>query len=306
MTIRARMYQNADDLTAMQQLTAQVTHDYGDLGMLHVGDIPHRIFNGGRGRPAENCVRLWHDDSGELVAWVAVYGRFTGFDWLVRPDLRGSEMENDLIRWAIEHTRREVAVAKDPKDYGADVFEGDTHNAALLEAHGLIYSAASPLYLTTRPLIDIPEPTLPDGFAVRTATGVEEAGKLAAVHHGGFGSGWTAETYRKVMESPGYDPQREWIVEAPDGRFAAFCVTWIDTLNKTMLFEPVGAHGDFRRMGLTRALMLSVMRHNATHGVETAIVCHESEAENPASGRLYRSLGFQQKYVINSYRLPKP
>ena len=66
-------------------------------------------------------------------------------------------------------------------------------------------------------LDDIPEPELPEGFIIRAATGVEEADKLAAVHNGGFGTGWDADAYRKVMESPGYDPARELVVVAPDG-----------------------------------------------------------------------------------------
>jgi hypothetical protein len=48
--------------------------------------------------------------------------------------------------------------------------------------------------------------------------------------------------YRKVMASPGYAPEREWVIESPDGSYVAFTIIWTDHLNRTGLFEPVGTH----------------------------------------------------------------
>lgn len=94
------------------------------------------------------------------------------------------------------------------------------------------------------------------GFSFRSARGMEEAAALTAVHNGAFGSIWTPELYRYVMQSPGYAPERELVIQAPDGTFAAFTVTWHDPLNRMGLFEPVGVHRDFQRRGFGRALML--------------------------------------------------
>ncbi|MEZ4619615.1 MAG: hypothetical protein R2867_29485 [Caldilineaceae bacterium] len=94
------------------------------------------------------------------------------------------------------------------------------------------------------PLVDLPEPVLPAGYTIRATTGVDEVAALVAVHVGAFGSTWTPELYRKVMESPGYAAEREFVVVAPDGAFAALTVTWHDEVNRTGLFEPVGTHRD--------------------------------------------------------------
>ena len=51
------------------------------------------------------------------------------------------------------------------------------------------------------------------------------------------------------MESPGYEPERELVIQAPDGTFVAFTVIRYDPLNSTGLFEPVGTHKDYRRRG---------------------------------------------------------
>jgi ribosomal protein S18 acetylase RimI-like enzyme len=134
---------------------------------------------------------------------------------------------------------------------------------------------------------------------IRSATSIEEAGKLAEAHHDAFNSQWTAEEYQRVLESPGYDPKRELVVVAPDGRFAAFCVIWLDTINKRGLFEPVGTHHDFQRQGIGRAMMVYGLREMQARGIKTGVVLHETD--NPASTALYKSLGFLPKYLIYDY-----
>src|SRR5260370_42434798 len=98
------------------------------------------------------------------------------------------------------------------------------------------------------------------------------------------------------MHTPGFHLDRELIVVAPDGRFAAFLVYWIDPISKSGLFEPVGRHPDFQRRGVTKALMYEGLRRMAAQGMTMAIVVHEAPRKNPASTALYRSVGFTPKY----------
>jgi len=149
-----------------------------------------------------------------------------------------------------------------------------------------------------------PEPQLPNGYSVRRVRGVEEAGPVSEVHAASFGSTWTAELYRTVMESPGYSAEREFVVEAPNGALAAFTVTWHDEINRTGLFEPVGTHESFRRRGLGRALLLHAMREMADAGMEYATVVNEGS--NAASRDLYRSVGFEPWHLLDGYRKPFP
>jgi len=104
--------------------------------------------------------------------------------------------------------------------------------------------------------IDIPD--LPDGYSFRAANGIEDAAARADVHNAAFGPIWTPELYRKVMESPGYEPERELVIQTPDGTFAAFSIIWFDHLNRTGLFEPVGTHKEHQRRGFGRAIICTV------------------------------------------------
>ena len=80
--------------------------------------------------------------------------------------------------------------------------------------------------VTRHDLADIPDKPLPDGFRFHDATAADAA-KLADVHNHSFTSKWDAESYRPVFEAP--HMEREIVVVAPDGRFAAFVKSGMTT-----------------------------------------------------------------------------
>ncbi|MCB0037284.1 MAG: GNAT family N-acetyltransferase, partial [Anaerolineales bacterium] len=129
---------------------------------------------------------------------------------------------------------------------------------------------------------------------------VEDAAALAAVHNGAFNpNNWTPELYRKVMESPGYEAERELVIQAPDGTYVAFTIIWYDHLNRTGLFEPVGTHRDYHRRGFGRALVLYGLQQMAAAGMTFATVAHFGD--NEAARGLYQACGFKPWYMINDY-----
>ena len=97
---------------------------------------------------------------------------------------------------------------------------------------------------------------------------------------------------------------REFVVETSDGGFAAFTLTWHDHVNRTGHFEPVGTHGDHRRKGLARALLMFGLRAMAEAGMAFAIV--GNLGDNNASRALYLGAGFEPWHLIDSYTKPIP
>jgi GNAT superfamily N-acetyltransferase len=104
------------------------------------------------------------------------------------------------------------------------------------------------------------------------------------------------------MTSPGYSAERELVIEAPDGRLVAFCITWLDSVNLTGLFEPVAVHPDYRRLGLGRAIMRAGMLAMRERGMNYAEVVYG--IDNPGSGPLYRGEGFEPVEQVVLYRKP--
>jgi ribosomal protein S18 acetylase RimI-like enzyme len=157
-----------------------------------------------------------------------------------------------------------------------------------------------PFVLTRTEVTSIAVPALLNGFSFQSANSIEDAAALADVHNASFGANWTPELYRQVMESPGYEPERELVIQAPDSTFVAFSVIWYDHLNRTGLFEPVGTHKDHRRRGFGRAIVLYAMQQMAAAGMKFATVAHFGQ--NEAAKEFYQACGFKPWHLLDGYK----
>ena len=112
------------------------------------------------------------------------------------------------------------------------------------------------------------------------------------MHHSAFprqGAGYTAEVHRNLQAAPTYRPELDLVVIAPDGRFVAFCLAWLDKVNHSANLEPLGTHPDFRRRGLARALLGEAMRRVRDLGGEMVYL---GAGDGPEKG-LCDALGFE-------------
>lgn len=299
-----RPYATLNDLYKILAAVGTWNRQTDFCGYLHPGHVGHFIANGLRGRnPAEHLF-LVEDAEEALVAVVLIHQpRSSRFDLFVHPAYRGSEMERALVPFAEQITWNQMQAAAIDRDWvGSDVMACDTIRAEILTQHG--YEVGEPyVFFTSRSLADpIPKSVVPEGFTIRHVVGLHEAEPLGVVHSGAFGSNWQPGEYLKVMQAPGFQMERELIVVAPDGSFAAFLIYWLDPISQSGSFELVGCHPNFQRKGLTRALMYEGMRRMQAATMTTAFVVHESPEENPAASALYASLGFQLKFPIRESR----
>jgi len=297
-----RRYEGPVDLDLLQAFNAQAILATDGCGFVHPGDIAHRLFNGNKLFDPAEVLTIWEDADG-VAAWVLASPRHAGYDAQVRPDLRTQAFETEVLEYAeseIVDLMERHGVEKDALDGGA--YRCDRLRAACLSELGWERTDEAPWVLNRIRLGSTPEPQPPVGYTVRTVRGIDEAGPVSEVHASAFGSTWTADLYLTVMESPGYSQDREFVVEAPDGALAAFTVTWHDDISRMGLFEPVGTHEEFRRLGLGRALLLHAMREMAAAGMEYATVVNEGT--NEASRRLYRSVGFEPWHLLDAYAKP--
>jgi GNAT superfamily N-acetyltransferase len=294
-----RTYAGERDLAQLQAFNAAAIAVTDHCGYLHPGDIPHHLFSGNKTYDPTEVLTIWEDEQG-VAAWLLINPRFKGYDAQVRPDLRGDGLEQDLLAYADDRLvdlMRRYDIGGDC--VCADAFRGDTVRSELLLALGWEPDNELPYVLNRTAIGPIAVPALPEGYSFQSANGVEDAAALADVHNAAFGATWTPALYRKVMESPGYAPERELVIQAPDGPYVAFCVTWYDHLNRTGLFEPVGTHRDHRRRGLARAIMLYGMQQMAAAGMEFATVANSGS--NEAARGLYQACGFKPWHLLDGY-----
>jgi mycothiol synthase len=295
-----RTYRGEADLKLLQDFNSAAIAVTDHCGYLHPGDIPHHLYSGNRNYDPAEIMTIWEDNLG-VAAWLLVGPRHKSFDAQVRPDLWGGDLEREVLEYAGDRTVELMRQHEIAGDYVyADAFRCDTVRIQMLAALGWEADDELPYVLNRTEISSNVVPTLPHGFAFRSARGVEDAAALAEVHNAAFNVGWTSEVYRKVMESPGYEPECELVIQAPDGPFVAFTVIRYDHLNLTGLFEPVGTHQDYRRRGFGRAIMLYGMQQMAAAGMKFATVAHFGD--NEAARGLYQTCGFKPWHLQDGFK----
>ena len=300
--MRHKRYSGPDDLYRAQEALMQWTSQAGDCNYLHKGDVGHQLFNTCYGYDKGEVFRYWLDASGELVAFVLLAPHWEFFNLQVAPGLRGSARHVDLFDFCERETRRLAKLFNTGlKDLYVDAFDCDSAYIEFVEARGFQRDKHG-ITLTRHDLEALPSAGLPPGFRFHEVTQADMA-PLMDLHNHTFADKWNAASYRAVFTAP--HMECEWVAVAPDGRYAAFVNLWIDQLNRSLLFEPVGTHSEFRRLGLAKALMVYALRRmQSEHGIERAYVGHEPADQNPASSALYASVGFKPLYDIWDYKKP--
>jgi ribosomal protein S18 acetylase RimI-like enzyme len=147
-------------------------------------------------------------------------------------------------------------------------------------------------------LAEAPErPELPQGFRFRTVE-PEDLGERVAIHQEVWAPSRVTETsYAAVQASWPYRASLDCVVEAPDGRFAAYCLIWPDDENGVGELEPVGVREEFRRRGLGAAVCTFALRRwHEESGRQAIVYC-----ENDAACGLYESIGFRRHTAVVGY-----
>lgn len=292
--LSSRPYRN-EDLPHVRQVVAEWRHRAGFMGTCHAGEIAGRISEQ---QPVAELVRIWED--GRRIVGLEINHRFgCAFDVFTDPTLRGSLSELAMLESAYATTSRRMSEHGSQESVVvSDVVEGDALRAEMLSRLGFeCYRVWD--HLVERGLATaLAEPALPTGFSLRHANNVE-MDELVRVRAGSFGTVLTADDF--FLRNQVDDVRRQEIVAvSPEGRAAAFAVLWFDELNKVGHVEPVGTHGDFRRLGLARSVLLAGLREMSRCGMTVAAV--QYDVTNRAADALYSSLGFEKRYTTLGYR----
>jgi len=295
MRVQMRPYAGEPDRRAMLALVRACPGDN-----LHVLDLPYRLSSWALDE-AEN-VGLWADADGRLLAWAALQTPFWTLDYAYDAQGRDLGLGPAILTWAI---RRATAIAAQPSARPAWLVSAGEDQADRLgdaQRAGFAPDPESAQVVLARPAAPAPPGRLPDGFHIRPLSGVAEAAAYAALHRAAFGTAnMTAAWKTRAMQTPDYRPEIDLVVEAPDGRLAAFCVCWLGAGGAGGVLgqvEPLGVSPDFRRLGLGRAALSEGIRRMQALGAREIRV--QIDHYRGAAGALYARLGFRvaQRIVV--------
>jgi ribosomal protein S18 acetylase RimI-like enzyme len=264
---------------AMQQLAVEQRRLLGLRAPWHPGGLAWQLRQH-EGREHEWAIRLWVAD-GRTVAW----------SWLTRD---GGVLECDVHG---EHLHLLDEVLVEPAARVVYAFADDGERRAALARHGFV-EPGEPLHFLARDVPEPPElPPLPDGFRYRTVTADDVAERVAIHREVWAPSRVTEESYAQVRAQWPYRESLDCVVEAPDGRFAAYCLCWPDDEHGVGEFEPVGVRPEFRRRGLGVAVCTYALQRLYEEGGRQAVVYCNSD---PACA-LYAAGGFRRHGSLVGY-----
>ena len=257
---------NLEETPLLQRIAVACWREEGVRSPTHLGGLAWAL-NQHLDKLDEVTVWIWDE-----VAYSLEYGTSDGAPVIA------SSRRAELVEEVLDRLRGAVVVP-----------DHDQITAAALARRGFRPEETPESRLHARPLDGIAAPHLPDGYRVRGF----EPGDLDArveAHRSAFApSRVVPESYLQVQRLPSYDPELDVVVEAPDGRIAAYCLAWLDEENRAGELEPVGTHAEFRRLGLASAACTEALRRLHARGAEVCIV--GSRPDGPAEA-LYRSIGF--------------
>jgi GNAT superfamily N-acetyltransferase len=247
----------------MQALQQELWSLTGPRVMTHVGDLAWWVHR----PPAKR--RLWLEGE-RCVAWAWLNPPAT-LEYEVHPDNRAA-LVPELLEWFETEAEGELLTTY--------VLEGDSLTGYERGERTFTYYVCD--------LVDRPAAQPPEGFALHTV-GPDDFAERVAVHRAVWEpSRVTEDVYRRVMQTWPYRADLDCVVEAADGRFAAYALCWYDDVNSVGELEPVGTHPDFRRQGLGAAVCRYALQRLRDVGARQAIVY---ALDSPARA-LYEHVGF--------------
>jgi ribosomal protein S18 acetylase RimI-like enzyme len=271
----------------MHELALEQRRDLGVRAPWHVGDVTWGLRQH-EGREDEWTFRVWKDGK-STVAW----------SWL--------KGDRGLLEFDVRRDRLDLLdeILADPDASITGAFEDDEEMRAALLRHGFtaddgagLTRQGSVMNFLARDLPEEPEPPpLPDGFRYRTVE-PDDLAERVAIHRDVWAPSRVTETsFANVQASWPYRASLDCVVEAPDGRFAAYCLIWPDDENGVGELEPVGVREEFRRRGLGAAVCTFALRRWHEEGGREAIVYCATDA---ACG-LYEAIGFRRHASMVGY-----
>jgi len=286
----------------MQDLLMQARSRTDDWHYPHIGDLVFWFFMVAAHLTRQEFIRVWHDEKGKLIGY-AILGEDPSFDCQVLPEYEWCGVEEEALAWA--ETRLVELRKHDAQHWGGNLVSGarqdNPKRISFLEQHGFqIGGEFSEVNMICSLSGSLPEVIIPAGCQVRALAAEGEISNRAAAHREVW-QPWTVgnvsdDDYASFMCLPGYERELDVVALAPDGVIAAYVNGWIDPLNRIGDFGPVGARTEYRRQGLSRAVLLECMQRMQRRGMERVSV--STGVTNEPALRLYESVGFK---VVNKY-----
>lgn len=279
-SLREQRVSGRAHLEAATELLQRIRRAHPTAGLWEAAD---RQWSWRTPRSTDDLPQLfWFDDNGEPEAAVimtdSTHG--VGFDPIFMPDATPARVAH-VVECGLVHAADcgidEVDLEVDRVD---EVLRG------VLFDHGFTIEevGAVEAWLSTENLPDVAP--IADGYRLST-----RADSTVGPHHMTNAGRNHADVEARLRQTSLYRSDLDLVVHDPDDDVAAYGLFWYDPTTNTGLVEPMRTEDDHQRRGLARHVLTAGVNLLAAAGAERIKIVYEPD--NPASGHLYRSVGFE-------------
>ena len=272
----------ADALPAMQSLasrlwTPETRHHPGQLAWSYAYGEPEALGHG----PA-----ALFDRDGEVVAWTWAEAD----DWAeLCVDPSALDAGDAAVAWVLDRAGDRAVRTM--------TLDTEEHVIAILDRAGFLPEEETPWF--THHLLDLAElgdvPVVP-GYSFRHVE-PGEAAERSACHRAAWSppggtSKVTAAAYERLMHTPPYRHELDWVAVDAAGAMVASATIWLDPVTGVALVEPVGCLPEHRGRGLAGAVSIAGLLAARDLGGRLGLVCPRGDEGYPVPQRVYQRIGF--------------
>jgi len=282
--ISRKLYKDEKDFQTILDLIARLRPS------AHLHDYPGKtdIEENLASAAVRQNTRLWFDND-QPVGWAYV-DEFNNLWWELDRQYE-ERLGGDIVAWGESCIRRKLTNGE-AGALDASCRDDYRTRISFLSRHGFSQTGDTTVRMRRDLSLPIPEPGLPQGFAIRPVAGKQEAGRVATMHRAAFGTDYmTTEKRLAIMSTSEYDRFLDLVVIAADDTIAANCICSVNELSKAGSTDPIMTHPRFQRLGLARVLLLTGLRSLKERGMISAHL--GTGASNLAMQKTAESVGFR-------------
>jgi GNAT superfamily N-acetyltransferase len=227
---------------------------------------------------------LWRNACGELVAFLIRGTNFTN----LQIDYEYRFLEDEIFNWIENNPWGNKG------RISAMVYDWDSQRQALLTKRGYQNLGAIEdvrIYDLTQ---TYPPVVLPPVYRITSLAEYGNYTERIELENRVWGVSLDEAWFRGKSSAPSYSFDWDLLVVLPQDCLAAYCLVWLYPLNQTAEIDPLGTHPDYRRRGLSWALILESFRRMRDRGIRHAYIA--SETQDPVVSHLYASLQPRETY----------
>lgn len=254
------------------------------------------------------------DFKNKAFQWRDTYNKLVGIVW---PDHRGiyyistRQTNNEIYEIILEDI--EFGLLKDEEIWLWNC-ESDKVRQTVLKQR---YYSTNGWYMFYghKSLIDFsPTINMPEGYTIRELVDADIPAKVELMGVSmSINNTRTIEKYNNMQKSILYDSSTDLVVVDKYNTIVSFCNGWFDKRNGIGSIEPCGTSDDHAGKGLMTNLLNHLLMIYKQNDIKDVYIPHGGlctyEDENDDAMRLYKKLGFMEKYKmfvrIKNYNLSK-